>query len=339
MAPVAAATCSSSVTGRRCANPRQRIINFRASSFDIENSTLFPLKERRQCLLKAINQAITHTYLDDPLEPEEPFRNWPELVATADEYLAKQREKQPFEEKPPHLRLSHPRCLMLICARNATDVYELSPDPSIYVAGLTPAESRALLQTNAVDKTTQAQLEQLAARVGYLPLALVLLNALRQHGYTLSGLLTYFEQEVPDLRLFDINHQATSLKSLLACFDLSYDRLQADIIRRQFTQLGCFAGLFDLEATAVLWQLSPVVTRRLLYQLVTSALVIQDSRGYRLHPLWRDYARQKLTTDWPEQVEETYQRHAAYYLRHYLYHPQILAGSDDAPPALDEVWA
>jgi hypothetical protein len=102
--------------------------------------------------------------------------------------------------------------------------------------------------------------------------------------------------------------------------------------------LGCFAGKFDTAACAGIWGLSLDETKRRLKRFDNLALVERTVNHYRLHPLLRDYARQKLST-LSKENHVTYRRHAAYYIRHYLYHPQVLDDVTDEAPPLDENWS
>jgi hypothetical protein len=190
----------------------------------------------------------------------------------------------------------------------------------------------------AGDKPTLAELNELLSRVGYLALALAILRALLQEGFTFAELLAHFRREQPDLSILDMDQSYTRSMSLVACFDLSYNRLPSVEIQQYFAQVSQLNGPFQIEAAAALWQLEPFKARRVLGQLVRLALVSQEGQRYRLHPLVRDYARQKLTSAWPDLISVTQRRHAAYYIRHALYHPQLLEGNTDPAPPLDEAW-
>ncbi|MBV7333050.1 hypothetical protein KFU94_33435 [Chloroflexi bacterium TSY] len=142
------------------------------------------------------------------------------------------------------------------------------------------------------------------------------------------------------LALEDQPHRATNLE---ACFDLSYRHLTLPEHQQRFAQLGCFSGAFSIEAAAAIWRLSPAAARHKLDGLVRLSMVQREEGGYRLQRLLRDYARQKLTTEWPDRIEPTKRRHAAFYLRNRLYHPQILGTQNlgnviEAPPSLDRSW-
>src|SRR6185295_17140807 len=175
-------------------------------------------------------------------------------------------------------------------------------------------------------------------RVGYLPLALTLLRALLQQGYRVAELLAHFRQETADLSLLDLGAASDRDQSMNACFDLSYERLPSLEAQQSFAQLGCFSGAFDLEAAVAIAGLERPKARQRLDMLVRLALLSQAGQRYRLHRLLRDHARQKLVT-WPELAHTTWRRHAAFYIRRVLYHPQVLAGVIQTAPPLDETWA
>lgn len=238
-----------------------------------------------------------------------------------------------------HLKVHNPQSPLLVTSRDAAVAYTFGSQPPIRVDGLSQAEGLALLKPGLAGQVASPELDELLSRVGYLPLALVLIRALLQMGYTVSELLAHFRQEQPDLHILDISDVQTRTTSLETCFDMSYNRLPSPETQQFFAQLGQFSGTFQLEAVSAVWGLEPLQTRRLLDQLVRLALVIQEGGRYRLQPLLRDYARQKLAAVEADLVQSTRRRHAAFYIRRVLYHPQVLQGMTDEPPPLDEAWS
>lgn len=239
-----------------------------------------------------------------------------------------------------YIRVHSRQSRLLVTSRDATVAYGLGSEAPLTISGFTPREGRALLRpADEIEELLPAELDELLARVGYLPLALAILKALLQDGFTVAELLAHFRQEQPDLTILDMDQSNTRSKSMTACFDLSYNQLSSAEMQQYFSQLGQFNGLFPVEAVAALWKLEPLKVRRILAQFVRMALVSQEGPRYRLHPLVRDYARQKLLTAWPELAVQTQQRYAAFYIRHGLYHPQLLEGEMAPAPTLDEVWS
>ena len=238
-----------------------------------------------------------------------------------------------------HLRVHNHHSFLLITTRNATVIHAFGTLSPIQVNGFSPTEGRDLFKIELEEWVDSANLDELLARVGHLPLALVLVRALIQDGYTLSELLAHFRGELPDLSILDIDDHQTRSKSLTSCFDLSFNHVPSTEMQQRFVQLGYFNGTFQMEAVAAVWGIPPKEARRSLLQLVRLALVIREGRHYRLHPLLRDYARQKLMTTWPDLAHITCRRHAAFYIRQVLYHPQVLKGVTDPAPNLDEAWA
>ncbi len=189
---------------------------------------------------------------------------------------------------------------------------------------------------NNLDRTALAQL---VALVEGLPLALTLLGGQLQNGYAPAELITALTGDGGAPNILDLGPPRTRTRNLIECFEFSYNNLSEKALKQRFAQLGCFAGLFVDKMAAAIWGLERAEARRTLGQLTRFMMIQEEDRWYRLHSLLRDYAEQRLLETRPELVQATYQRHAAYFLRHYLYQPQILEGSVDHIPNLDLRWA
>jgi hypothetical protein len=160
-----------------------------------------------------------------------------------------------------------------------------------------------------------------------------------QAGETQSSLLDHFQQEQADMSLLDLDDPETRTESLTLCFDVSYRRLPL-AVQQRFAQLGCFAGSFGPAAGAAVWTTTEVEALQTLQRLRRFALLERPAGqpSYQLHPLLRDYARQKLA-DQPELEQLTYRRHAAWAIRYGLYHPAVLDDVTAPAPDLRQNWA
>lgn len=141
----------------------------------------------------------------------------------------------------------------------------------------------------------RSELRQIAEVLGHLPLALALV----------AGRLSYLpDRSVGDfldqLRRADqrLNELAREDRSVRLTFDLSYEQLSPDQ-QKFFAALGAFGGEdFSIEAAAYVADISADSAAGQLDWLVRLSLVQPSRVGrYRLHPLLRDYAHEKLIGD------------------------------------------
>lgn len=257
-----------------------------------------------------------------------------------------------------HLRVQSPESPFMITTRSTAVAHRLGATTPITVGGMTPNQGRRLLgyptdntilgkegsgsetldTETVVGEKARDDLETLQQRVDHLPLALNLMKTLLQEGYTVAELLTYIQAEDSALAVLALEEQPYRATNLQACFDLSYHHLALPETQRRFAQLGCFTGAFSIAAASAVWGLSAAATRRTLDSLVRLSMVQHTAERYRLQRLLRDYAHQMMTTAWSEHIAPTQRRHSAFYLRHRLYHPQILHNVTAAPPPLNRSW-
>lgn len=232
-----------------------------------------------------------------------------------------------------HLQVINDQSALLVTTRyrKVADVLEA---PFVHVDRMTTPEGLALLARWAEKPITNSDLVE---RVGGLPLALKLSGVQLREGSTADELLSYFQQYPLALDQLDLDDPQNERESLHPCFEQSFSRLQP-IDRPYFARLGCFAGRFELAAAAQVWGLTFNSARQLLRRLENQALVERDAAAFHLHPLLRDYARYKLLTT-SNDSQAVYRRHAAYYLRHHLDHPQVLDDVTAEAPPLAENWA
>ena len=231
-----------------------------------------------------------------------------------------------------HLQvLSRESCVLTTTRyRKVADVLET---PFIEIEGMTVDEGLSLLTKWA---GYSIKTGELVNRLGGLPVALKLSGVRLRDGDRPDELLAYFQAQNIDLNRLSLDNPQAVMESLTHCFERSFDTL---ISQEQlyFAQLGCFVGKFDATACAAIWHLPLDEAQRQLMRFDTLALAERVAADYRLHPLLRDYARQKLST-LPKENLLTDRRHAAYYIRHYLYHPQVLDDITHEAPPLDENW-
>ncbi len=228
-----------------------------------------------------------------------------------------------------HLAVVNPRSYLLITTRDQKVADQLAL-PALAVGGLTEAEGEALL-TAWVGRPIAAT--ALVRRWAGSPLALNLNGAkLRWRVCTLEELL-----QTTDLGLLDLDEPQHRHHSLVHCFDDTCAHLSPPNHPR-LLQLGVFNGQFNLAAVAGVWGIGEAEARSSLLHLQRWHLLEREkTEHYRLHPLLREYTRQKLTTN-PDLSFPAYRRHAVYLIRHYLYHPGVLDDDQATAPSLDEVW-
>lgn len=171
---------------------------------------------------------------------------------------------------------------------------------------------------------------EIAALVGHLPLALALVAARLARGMAVPAMRDALRRE--QARLDALQRENRSVR---ASFDVSYAALSAGQ-QQFFSQLGVFGGDdFDAAAAASVAETAVSQAEKLLTQLQQLSLVQAARPGrWRLHPLLRDYAREKLAAAGTEQETAVGLRMAAHYLN--LVETAAQTGKDGltASPAL-----
>jgi len=141
----------------------------------------------------------------------------------------------------------------------------------------------------------RSELLQIADVLGHLPLALALAAGRLVHlpDRSVGGFLDHLRRA--DHRL---NELAREDRSVRLSFDASYEALPPDL-QQFFITLGAFGGEdFGTEAIAYVAETSVDSAADQVDRLVRLSLVQPSRAGrYRLHPLLRDYAREKLIGD------------------------------------------
>jgi hypothetical protein len=134
----------------------------------------------------------------------------------------------------------------------------------------------------------RAQAADLAAALGYLPLALQLAAAMIARGATWSEVSSAFQAEIlrtPASKPY-ISRQ---LETIQACFNISIERIRTEApdIHRFFLLLGVLAkgAAFEPQTASHLWNVSLTIAQHALNALVDDAVVQFVSGGYRLHDL------------------------------------------------------
>ena len=254
-----------------------------------------------------------------------------------------------------HLRVHREPSRLLITTRQSIIAYTFGCPAALEIGGLSPAEGQNLLgpallaqppaptdhpgQVADLFNTVEGEGRALLERVGYLPLGVGLIRALLQSGYTATTLLRHFDETPTDTSPLELGLTQTRLHSLNTCFDLSYNALPTDEVRRYFAQLSCFSSNIRLEALPRVWQTEPQRAGLVLQQLTEYTLLHREADRFRLHPLLRYYARQKFSSDWPGWIESSYQDYTTFLLKHVLYHPQLLSEVPTTAPDLDPYWS
>ncbi|HHJ06233.1 MAG TPA: helix-turn-helix domain-containing protein, partial [Anaerolineae bacterium] len=190
----------------------------------------------------------------------------------------------------------------LITTRDAriADLYAL---PRLEIGAMQPDEALGLLRQWR-DSTPSQALNALARQAGFLPLALSLLGARLREGDSPETLLRLLRQ--PIAGALDMDAPQTRRESLTLCFELSYAPLKPQMQRR-FAALGVFENRFTPDSAAALLKIDADEARQSLRHLHRLALLNRFEETYQLHPLLRNYARQKLTQS-PRQAQRVHAR-------------------------------
>ena len=205
-------------------------------------------------------------------------------------------------------RVGNGNCRLLVTTREApirgATRYELDV--------MAPQQALELLrrsQGGVLGTGDEALARELAKTVGYLPLALELAAAQVADGVSWQELLADLTREIALLEALDLPGaeaiESESLRkrySLLACFNLSLQRLSAIQLQR-FAWLGVLPEDVSLtpQLGMTLWELEERQARQVLREFKARALLllgISSAEGmqiYRLHDLLHDIARRLLT--------------------------------------------
>ncbi|MEZ4590969.1 MAG: tetratricopeptide repeat protein [Chloroflexota bacterium] len=173
-------------------------------------------------------------------------------------------------------------------------------------------------------------LREIAALVGHLPLALALVAARLARSMELSAMHEALSRE--QARLDALQRENRSVR---ASFDVSYAALTAQQ-QHFFNLLGVFGGDdFDTAAAASVAETAVPPAETLLNQLHDLSLVQAARAGrWRLHPLLRDYAREKLAAAGAELETAVSLRMATHYLNQVETAAQTETDGLTASPAL-----
>ncbi|MSP13384.1 MAG: tetratricopeptide repeat protein [Chloroflexi bacterium] len=219
--------------------------------------------------------------------------------------------------------------LLLDNAWNAAQVAPLLPPPGYLLLVTTrqlfvlpgfykldlhplPQEEAWALLSKISPGMEQAELAEIAALCGYLPLALRLAGSTlaTRPDLTPPGYIRRLQDEHKRLATLDRGAalSATDLP-IEASLALSYDLLPAPL-QAQWAQLSVFPGSFDAQGAAAVWELEGDEAQDTLGDLLGYSLVDGQAGRYRLHDLARLYAAARLA---PAAEAPARLRHAAHY--------------------------
>lgn len=218
------------------------------------------------------------------------------------------------------LQVGGSECATLITTRERKIAQKAGRSHELNV--LQPEQATAILQQWA-GKHSNDNLQgasELAKRLGYLPLAVVLAGAQAQDGRTWDQLLVSLRASQGDLTLLDLDDPIVRDESLALTFKLSVDQLNPKLAER-FNMLAVFAAGREAPlnplAAAAIWQVDEIEASRSLARLARAALlerthveVDPDCEYYTLHLLLSDYARANLPAS---VLKEASERHAKHY--------------------------
>lgn len=138
------------------------------------------------------------------------------------------------------------------------------------------------------------KLLEIATLLGHLPLAIAISAARIAYttGNTVGEFLNKIRQEEGRLNQLTRGED----RSVRFSFDISYQALPTEL-QELFAILGTFGGeSFSVEAVTAVSQRPPELTTVGLYELTRLSLLRPETKHrYSLHPLLRDYAREKIT--------------------------------------------
>jgi tetratricopeptide (TPR) repeat protein len=192
-------------------------------------------------------------------------------------------------------------CCALVTTRYAEVAAKLDATAHA-VDVLTAGEALALLQSRlrrGLGEGETQPAEELAQRLGYLPLALSLAAAQVNMRRGWEDLLAPLREQQPAADQLDFSDPETRDQSLRLTFDASYDCLSKGDQRR-YRWLGAMAGqaLFRAADAALLWDEKPVTAQKALQRLARCALLDALRDGgeflYRQHLLLRQDARRRM---------------------------------------------
>lgn len=194
----------------------------------------------------------------------------------------------------------------------------LDVEPFAAQSGETLALFARFLGARRAD-TEQESLLEIGQLLGHLPLALAITagKLAADPGMTAVAYAALLRQN--DARLGELIREDRSVR---LTFDASYAALPPDL-QHFFIALGVFSGEdFSVEAAAAVAELSPSQAESHLQPLYRLSLVQEGRPGpeplrvhrYRLHPLLRDYAREKQAAA-PDLSERQYARMSRFYIQ------------------------
>lgn len=213
----------------------------------------------------------------------------------------------------PLLPPSDSACAVLITTRN--DLAVTDGWPVLLLDGFTSSaiDSLSLFEQflgQACVQSNRSALNALAEALGHLPLALAIVagrlrGVLRQSNpnegggalqHTQSAEIAFVLRQVQDESPTNLAHLQRDDQNVRRSFNISFDVLPTTL-QRFFAQLSVFGGAdFSEEAIAHVTQTTLVETHSHIESLrACSLLQLSHAGRYRLHPLLRNYARERLT--------------------------------------------
>ncbi|GAB4579004.1 MAG: hypothetical protein Fur0022_17410 [Anaerolineales bacterium] len=187
-------------------------------------------------------------------------------------------------------------CAVLVTTRFDLSITDGWPRLEVKPFELDSAESLALFRHFlgfSVIQKHQSALREMANLVGQLPLALAILAARlgQAPGQEITPILTHLRQTYN--RLEQLEREQRSVRTT---FDVTFLALPPEL-QQFFIQLGVFGGEdFTIQAAAFVTQTQGEASNYLNQLRVRSFIQESWTERYRLHPLLRDYAREKLRT-------------------------------------------
>jgi WD40 repeat protein len=174
---------------------------------------------------------------------------------------------------------------LLLTSRETLDLAGLDP---VRIGALPEADALKLLRRlcSRISEDPDTILSPLAHRSGWLALALET-NARTLHT---NRLLT-----IPAL-CQRLEGERALIQPVDAAFQVSYDNLATDDLRRAWRQLAIFPGDFDVTAAAAVWACAEDAAIDHLGKLESASLLILDepTNGLRMHDLARMFAGKQL---------------------------------------------
>lgn len=205
------------------------------------------------------------------------------------------------------------KCSVIVTARDK-DIASLQGFQELILEPLNKSESMELLsKIVGKNKILSERIEaiRITEMCGNLPLAVNISGSLIKFSCCSLGDYRFnFENEQQKLDMLEWRS-----RSLRSSFNITWNLLD-DTLKNLLSTLSVFEGLnIDISALGEITQKRPIKVQMEMGGLIAVSLVeINSSQQYKLHPLVKEFAAEKLSEKSCDEVSALYHRLALYYL-------------------------